>query len=228
MSTRGLSPAGPESERIIFRQDALGLVGRDQGYAEAVAERGDGPFGLLCQDIETGDHERALRFREPPTRAVSSAAPAAGAIGAAAALGTGGGADCSRVCTSTGTSRSTGPGRPPVANGDRLVGEDGGHPVLDAKCRLGDRFHQPDMVEHLVGVAVLFARGNAARQGDHRHAVLEAIGDDVYGVGDARADRRDQDRRGEIAVMDPFAHEAGAIPRVWRARPGCRRVRARP
>ena len=65
LSTRGLSPAAPRARGSSSRQDALGLVGRDQGYAEAVAERGDGPFGLLCQDIETGDHERALRFREP-------------------------------------------------------------------------------------------------------------------------------------------------------------------
>ena len=49
------------------------------------------------------------------------------------------------------------------------------------------------------------------RQGDHRHAVLEAIGDDVRGVGDARSDGGDQDRRGAVAVMDAFAHEAGAI-----------------
>ena len=203
-------PGGPESERIIFRQDALGLVGRDQGYAEAVAERGDGPFGLLCQDIETGDHERALRFREPRAGRIQHRARGR-------RHRRGGRARDRRRCgllPGLHIDRDVEEHRARPAsgrNGDRLVGEDGGHPVLDAKCRLGDRFHQPDMVEHLVGVAVLFARGNAARQGDHRHAVLEAIGDDVYGVGDARADRRDQDCRGEIAVMDPFAHEAGAI-----------------
>ena len=58
-------PGGSEGERIVFRQDPLRLVGRDQGHAEAAAERRDGPFGLLRQDIESGDYERALRFREP-------------------------------------------------------------------------------------------------------------------------------------------------------------------
>ena len=175
-----------------------------------MAERGDGPFGLLCQDIETGDHERALRFREPRAGRIQRRARGR-------RHRRGGCARDQRRCglfSDLHIDRDVEEHRAGPAfgrDGDCLVGEDGGHPVLDAKRRLGDRFHQPDMVEHLVGVAVLLARGNAARQGDHRHAILEAIGDDVYGVCDARADGGDQDRRGAVVMMDAFAHEAGAI-----------------
>ena len=96
-------------------------------------------------------------------------------------------------------------------NGDRPVGQDGGHPVLDAKRGLGDGLHQFDMIEHLVGVAVPFICGNAACQHDHRHTVLMGVGDDVHRIGDARADGGDQDRRGPVMVMDALAHETGAI-----------------
>ena len=211
-----------ETERVRLVEQPLGLVAGDERHAVRLAEGGERRAGAFVDRIDAGDDERALGLGE-------------GGEGGEGVV------ERRRVGRRCGERRRQGPhavARPRDAfhdvdrqvemHGSRLSVEaerqrllnheaDRAGPRLEAA--LDDGAEQRRVVEDLVRVALGCGRRHAAGEEEERHAVLHRVGDHIDRVGDAGAERRDEEaRRGAsrrgvpaLRVPDALCHEAGGV-----------------
>ena len=67
------------------------------------------------------------------------------------------------------------------------------------------------MIKNLMGIGLGFKRRHTAGQHNHRHPVLPGVGDDIGGIGNARADGGKQHARRSVVMPGAFGHKAAGV-----------------